>query len=83
MSDEMTKGDSALYNIFKQIDWGASTIGIISNFKDAMQQAKISDTLKDIYQGLMETMIQESGGMTGLLEDLIYSEDFKKSLKTI
>lgn len=79
MSNEMTKGDSALQNIFKQIDWGASTIGIISNFKDAMQRANLSEA----YTDLMETMIQESGGMTGLLEDLIYSEDFKKSLKTI
>lgn len=82
--DAMTKqilenGESPLQGIINQIDWHASTIGIISNFKDAIERADLGETYKD----LMETMIQESGGMTGLLEDLIYSEDFKKSLKSI
>ena len=79
LTQEMTSGNTTLADIYKNIDWGASTIGIVSSFKDSFERANLGEEYKE----LTKTMIQDAGGMGSMLEELIYSEDFKKPLKTL
>ena len=79
LTEEMTQGNSALASVYDQVDWNASTIGIISSFKDNLKKAGLAET----YQDITKTMIQDAGGMGSILEDLVYSEEFKKPLKSL
>lgn len=79
LTEEMSQGNNTLASIYDQVDWNGSTIGIISSFKDNLEKAGLTET----YQDITKAMIQDAGGLGGMLEELVQSEDFKKPLKTL